>query len=94
MCITLMLGHANCSSHPQNGRPNSISCTGRLRLHLSSANLFADILLGYLAQLVENLPILALLMRRRHCSTRSNSASSSMGTSWWEAGQCDGKCLG
>ena len=49
MCITLMLGHANCSSHPQNGRPKSILCIGRLRLHLSSANLFADILLRYLA---------------------------------------------
>ena len=96
MCITLMLGHANCSSHPQNGRPNSESCTGRLRLHLSSADLFADILLSCLAQLVENLPILDLLMRRRHCSTQRNSASSSRGMVCFMVGgrQCHGKCLG
>ena len=96
MCITLILGHANCSSHPQNGHSKSRSCRGRPQLHLSSAYLLPDILLSRLAQLVENLPILDLLMRRRHCSKRSNSARSSMGTVNFMVGgrQGGGKCLG
>lgn len=91
-----MLGHANCSRPPQNGCPNSGSCTGRLRLHLSSTDLFPDILLSRLAQLVEDFPILDLLMCRRHCSKRRNSASSSMGTVYFmvEGRQYRGKCLG